>query len=232
MRRTVLVCSMTVLGFLGSGLVISTAGLDAPAGAAIRPVDASKAAFCAANDAIDRATAGASSPANALSLLRSHARDLATMKANAPVGSVGTLARQEVAGADAAIASNNPDGLANLPNSGAIDAYCGVDGQGARLPANFGKGRSTAFCSGYRSVYEAVITAPSEADVLSALTAKQSQLNQLAAGLAKVPKSVRSTATTAIQSAQSIVTTKNSTTLSNNFAVATIKLGFYCGLDD
>ena len=77
-----------------------------------------------------------------------------------------------------------------------------------------------------------MITAASEADVLSALTSKQGQLNQLASQLSRVPKSVRSTATTAIRSAQSIVTTKNSTTIGNNFAVATIKLGFYCGLDD
>lgn len=232
MRTTVLACSVAILGFLGSVLITLTADSDASAGAATRPAFAAKAAFCAANDAIDRATAGASSPANALSLLKSHARDLAAMTANAPAGSVGALARQEVAGADAAIAANDPNALANLPNSGAIDAYCGVDGQGGRLPANFGKGKSSAFCSSYRPIYESVITAATQADVLSALTNRQGQLNQLASELAKVPKSVRSTATSAIRSAQSIVTTKNSTTFSDTFAVATIKLGFYCGLDD
>jgi hypothetical protein len=232
MRKTVLACSVTILGFLGSVLVISTAGMDASAGAATRPVYASKAAFCAAEDALDRATAGATSAANALSLLKSHGQDLAALKANAPLGSVGTLARQEVADADAAIASNNPSGIANLPNGSAIDAYCGVDGQGDRLPTNFGKGKSIAFCSSYRPVYEAVITATTQADVLSALTNNQGRLDQLASGLTKVPKSVRSTAATAIHSAQSIVTSKNSADIGNSFAVPIIKLGFYCGLDD
>ena len=137
MPRTLLACSVTILGFLGAVLMIPTAGMDTSAGAATRAAYASKAAFCAANDVLDRATASATSPANAVSLLKSHAQDLATMKADAPPGPVGTLARQEVTEADAAIASDDPNDLANLPNSGAIDAYCGVDGQGGRLPAKF-----------------------------------------------------------------------------------------------
>jgi hypothetical protein len=232
MRRTVLACSVAILGFLGPILIISTAVSGARAGAATRPVYASKAAFCAAEDALNRATANTTSAAGALSVLKGHAQDLAALKANAPLGSVGTLARQEVALADAAIASNNPSGIANLPNGSAIDAYCGVDGQGDRLPANFGQGKSIPFCSNYRPVFESVIRATTQADVLSVLTGQQGRLDQLASGLAKVPKSARSTATTAIRSAQSIVTSKNSTDIGNNFAEAIIKLGFYCGLDD
>ena len=139
MRRTLFVCSVAMLGFLGRSSSSRPLAWTHQPGLRHVPAYASKAAFCGANDAIDRATASATSPANALGLLKSHAHDLATMKANAPSRVGGDVGATGSRRSNAAIVANDANDLANLPNSGPIDAYRGVDGTGQRLPANFAK---------------------------------------------------------------------------------------------
>jgi hypothetical protein len=144
MRRVVVTSAMLVMSVLAPGIVAGTSVGVSSAGAAVY---ASKAAFCGANDSIDRAGANVNSNAGFLAVLKSHTHDLTTMKNNAPSGSLGQLVQQVVNNAEAAVASDNANELNNIPNGAAIDTYCGVNASGNKLPAYFNKGIGTAFCS-------------------------------------------------------------------------------------
>jgi hypothetical protein len=215
-----------ILAIMASGIVaFSNIGVSA-AGAAGH---ASKAAFCSANDSIDRASANVDSNAGFLAVLKTHSHQLAIMKKNLPAGALGRLAKDTVNAAEAAISSNNVNDLNNVPGGGSIDTYCGVDGNGSRLPAYFGKGKSTAFCTAFLPIYQAVSNATNAAGVLAVFTAHQSQVSQLASELSTLPKSIRAKATTTVDKAQSVITTKNPALIQGNGSGAAMYVALYCG---
>ena len=222
--RIVLVAKTAVLlGLFTLGFVLFSAGAP-EAGAATH---GSKAAFCGANDSIDRASANVTTAAGFLSVLKTHTHALTIMKENAPGGSLGRLAKTLANDAEAAISADNANALNNLPDGGAVDTYCGVDGNGKPLPKYFGTGKTTAFCSTFIPIYEAVGNATSEAAALAALTADQAQITQLATELPTLPKSIRATATAAVNKAQTAITTQTMTQGNGNDAAADVAL--YCG---
>jgi hypothetical protein len=228
MRRVVLASTALILAVVASGIVIGSSIGVSYAGAS---TDASKSAFCAANESIDRGSANITSNAGFLAFLKTHTHDLAILKKNAPPGALGQTVQQTVNGAEAAISSNNPNALNNLPSGGAIDTYCGVDGEGNALPAYFNKGTGTQFCSTFLPIFEAVGNAPNAAGRLAALTAHKSQVTQLASELSTVPKSIKAKATYVVDKAQTAITTNNQTVLqSTNDSAADVAL--YCGQNE
>lgn len=235
MRRAVSTCvgatlMVAAFGLFTLGLSIGTSVGSGTAGAAD---NSNKAAFCKANIAIDRAAANVNSNAGFLPILKSHAHDLALLKQDAPSGSLGQLVQQILTVADSAVASNNVSELNSLPDGSALDAYCDVNGNGQKLPKDFGQGKSTAFCTTFDPIYMAVGAAPNKAAVLSALSAHQAQINQLRSELSTLPNSVRTKATTAVHNAEKAITTQNSSALANgggNGPAADVAL--YCGQDN
>ena len=227
MRRMILVSVSVMLAFLASGVVASTSIGVSAAGAAEH---ASKSAFCSANDSIDRASANVNSNAGFLAVLKTHSHDLAVLKENAPSGAVGQLAIEVVNDAEAAVAANNANDLNNLPDGASLDTYCGVDGNGNPLPAYFGTGDSTPFCSNFIPIYQDTSNATSRSAVLAVLTAHQSQINQLASELSTLPKSIKTKATAAVNKAQAAIKANNPAKLGNgngNGPAAYVAL--YCG---
>jgi hypothetical protein len=225
MQRVVVTSAMVVLSVVASGVVACTGVGLTPAGAAIQ---ASKSAFCGANDSIDRGSANITSNAGFLAFLKKHTHDLAILQKNAPPGAVGQTVQQVVSGAETAITSNNANALDNLPSGGAIDTYCGVDGEGNPLPTYFNKGTGTQFCSTFLPIFEAVGNAPNAAGRLAALTADKSQVSQLASELSTVPKSIKAKATYVVDKAQTAITTNNQAVLkATNGSAADVAL--YCG---
>jgi len=206
--RAVLTATTVVVAVLASAIVAmgaTTLGVSvASAG-----VSSNKAAFCGANDAIDRASANVTSDAGFLAVLKSHTNDLAVMKKDAPPGSLGQLARELVSAAEAALASDNASALNNLPDGAAIDTYCGVDGNGNRLPSYFGAGKTSAFCAKFVPIYVAVGNASNNAGVLAALTSHQAQISQLASELSTLPKSIKAKATATVEKAQKAIASQN-----------------------
>jgi hypothetical protein len=227
MRKMILWATAILMSVGASGIAASTgAGVD-PAGAAIQ---ASKAAFCGANDSIDRASASVNSNAGFLAVLRSHSRDLVILKKNAPSGALGQQVQEVVSDAEAAIESNNPNALNNLPTGGSIDTYCGVDGNGKPLPSYFGKGTTTAFCTTFVPVWQDTQNAPDKAGVLAILTAHQAQVTQLATELSSLPKSIKAKATAAVDKAQTAITTKNPSAIGGgNGNGPANDVALYCG---
>jgi len=225
--RRILASAAAMLAVLASGIVASTSIGVSTAGAAEH---ASKTAFCGANDSIDRASANVDSNSGFLAVIKKHSHDLAVMKENAPPGAVGQLVIEVVNGADAAVSANNAKDLNNLPNGAAIDTYCGVNGNGKPLPAYFGKGTATAFCSNFIPIYQGASNATNQAGVLAVLAAHQSQLNQLALELSTLPKSIKTKATAAVNNAQAAIKANNPAKLGNgkgNGPAASVAL--YCG---
>jgi hypothetical protein len=229
MQRMALASIGALLAVAASGIVASTSIGVSTAGAAEL---ASKTAFCGGNIAIDKASTKVDSNAGFLNVLKQHRSALSAMDKNAPSGTVGTEARDEVAAAQAAIASGNVSDLNTVPESagGDIDTYCGVGTNGQALPSYFSKGKATAFCSTFLPIYEAVSNAPNAAARTAAFTAHQAQIDQLASELSTLPKSIKAKATTTVTKAQTAIRSNNSasaTTGSGSGAAAYVAL--YCG---
>jgi len=228
MRRTIFASTAVMLAVLASGIVASTSvGVSTASAAEL----ASKTTFCGANDSIDRAGANVNSSAGFLKVIEQHKSDFSAMEKNLPSGTLGTEARDEIAAAQAAIASGNVNDLNNIPSSasGDIDTYCGVNGNGQTLPSYFGKGKATAFCSTFVPIYQAVSNAPNAAGVLAALTSHQAQVSQLASELSTLPKSIKAKATATVDTAQTVITTKNPALVKGNGNGPASHVALYCG---
>jgi len=227
MRRVAITATAVMLSLMGSGLVACTSvGVSPAAGAE----HASKAAFCGANESIDRAGANVTSNAGFLTVLKKHTHDLTVLKENAPPGALGQTVDETVTAAEAAISSDNANELNNIPDSGSIDTYCGVNGNGASLPSYFGKGTATSFCSTFVPVYQSAQNATSKAAVLAAITAHQAQVNQLASELSSLPKSIKGKATAAVDNAQKAIASKNPADLGGgNGGGPASYVALYCG---
>ena len=226
MRRTALISTAAALAVVASGIVMSATGGVTAAGAS---GSSTKAAFCGANDSIDRASANVNSNAGFLAVLKTHSHDLAIMKKDAPSGSVGQTVQQVLAEAQTAVSTNNPNALNSLPNGGAVDTYCDVNGSGQPLPSYFGKGASSTFCTTFLPVYGAVGNAePNQTAVLSVLTADQAAITTLSSELSSLPKSIKAKATATVDKAQTAITTKNASVIGGGNGPAGY-VALYCG---
>jgi hypothetical protein len=216
-----------ILAVMASGIVAGTTVGVSVAGAAEH---ASKAAFCSANDSIDKAGANVSSSAGFVAVLKKHTHDLTLLKENAPAGALGQTVQETVTEAQAAISANNANELNNIPDGADIDTYCGVDGNGVPLPAYFGKGTATAFCSTFVPVYQSAQNATNKAGVLAALTAHQAQIDQLASALSSLPKSIKTKATVAVDNAKKAIATNNPSAIGGgNGGGPASYVALYCG---
>jgi hypothetical protein len=228
MRRMTFASAAVILAVVASGIVAGTTVGVGVAGAAEH---ASKAAFCEANDSIDRAGANVSSNAGFLAVLKKHTHDLTVLKENAPSGALGQTVQGTVTEAETAISSNNANELNNIPDGANIDTYCGVNGNGNPLPAYFSKGTGTAFCSTFLPIYVAVSNAPNAAGRVAALTAHEAGINQLASELSTLPKSLKAKATATLDKAQAAIKTNNPAKIngSGNGSGPAMYVALYCG---
>jgi hypothetical protein len=223
----IIASTVGMLAFLASGIVASTSVGVGAAGAAEH---ASKAAFCGANDSIDRASVNVNSNAGFLAVLKKHTHDLTVLKENAPTGAMGQIVNETVSEAEAAISSNNANELNNIPGGGNIDTYCGVNGNGAPLPSYFGAGKTTTFCSTFLPIFAAVSNAPNAAGREAALTAHQAQINQLASELSTLPKSIKAKATATVAKAQAAIKSGSpASATTGNGSGAASDVALYCG---
>ena len=132
-----------------------------------------------------------------------------------------------------AIATNNPNLLndPSLDNAGSvIDTYCGVDGNGQPLPADFGAGKGSAFCAVSDAIDAGTQSATSSTGVLAFLTAHQTLIDEYASHLAGLPSAVRASALTLVGTARSSIIAKNSTPLGTpDVQQAAMDVQLYCG---
>jgi hypothetical protein len=207
----------------------STAASGSSWAAAATTAGAHKAAFCAGNLKIDKAAANVNSAAGFLAVLKHNRAALSTMLKNLPPGTVGTDARQILTAAQAAITSGNVNALNNTPSGGDIDTYCGVDGNGNPLPAYFGKGKGSSFCTTFLPIFQAVGNADSPAAVLAALDANKTQIAQLATEVSGLPASIKAKANATVSKAQTAIAQNSAAALNKNGNGPAPQVALYCG---
>lgn len=225
--RKMFVVATVVLGLLTFG-VAAYGGKIPKAGATTHPV---KTAFCAANDSIDKAGANVNSASGFLAVLKAKRAALAAMEKNAPAGKIGKDVRALVKAALAAIAKNNAN-LLNNPSlgGGAIDTYCGVDGNGNPLPAYFAAGKGSPFCSVSSAINAGTQNATDAAGVLTFLADHQSLITQYASYVPSLPRPIQSDAQTLVTTAQSAISTNNSNLLgTETVSQDSMAVQLYCG---
>ena len=192
-----------------------------------------KAAFCGANDSLDSASANVTSAAGFLAVLKQSSAKLDELEKDAPAGTLGHGVRALVNAAKTAVASNNANDLNNpaLNSAGAdLDTYCGVDGEGNPLPADFAAGKGTAFCSTAASINQGTNAAPDAAGVLSFLEAHQSLLTQYASEVPSLPSTIQAEAQTLVSTAQAAIASNNSSTLGTQTIMQdSMDVQLYCG---
>jgi hypothetical protein len=228
--------SAVVLGLVAIGGAACGSSGSSPAASgstSTSAVSASKTAFCDANTTLDKASSSTTSGADFITVLKSHASTLATLKANIPPGKVGTEASALLQAVDTAVSTNNPDVFNNpalQANGGDIDTYCGVDGGGNPLPAYFGAGKSTAFCGVNDQISAGTNTAQSPADILTFLSAHQDLVSQFTADVPNLPSSIKSQAQDLATTAKQAIASKDATPLGSD-AISTdaMNVSLYCG---
>jgi hypothetical protein len=191
---------------------------------------AAKTAFCAANDSIDKAGASVTSNSGFLAVLKAKRAALEAMEKDAPAGKIGKEVRAIVKAAFAAIAKNNANLLNNVPGGGAVDTYCGVDGNGNPLPAYFAAGKGSPFCSVSSAINAGTQNATDAAGVLAFLAGHQSLITQYASYVPSLPSSIQSDAQYLVTTAQSAISTNNANLLGTE-AVSqdSMDVQLYCG---
>ena len=141
---TAALCGLVVgCGGSSSSSSSSTAS-STPASTSTAASAGDKTAFCTDNAALDKATAAATTPAEALTALKANASTLDAFARDAPAA-IKTQANVLAGDAKAAIAANDAAVFtsdAKFANAGpAVDAYCGEQANGT--PATTGTSTST-----------------------------------------------------------------------------------------
>jgi hypothetical protein len=214
MRRIFMALTAGVIAVPVAVVACSSVGV-VTAGASLY---ASKGAFCGANDAIDRETANVESGTGFLKVMKSHTHQLDVMEKNLR----------------SAIKTGNANTFFALAGSsaGASDTYCGVQGNGQPLPAYFKQGAKSSFCKTFLPVYGAVSDAQSDADTLAAVTAHQTQINQLGSEVSTLPKSIKAQATKAMQTAQAAIASESATPITSDNSNSAPDVALYCGVNE
>jgi hypothetical protein len=192
-----------------------------------------KAAFCAADKRLDKASAGVTSDAGFLRVLKANPSALQAIGDDAPAGKVGRQARALAKAAEAAVASNSATRLhdPSLDSAGAdVDTYCRVDGTGNPLPHDFAKGRGTAFCVVSNAINTGTQAATNEAAILAFLAANQTLINQYAFYVPHLPSPARAAAQALVTAARAAIAANSPTSLeTRTVSRASTAVKLFCG---
>jgi len=197
--------------------------------------DVNKSTFCADNLKIDKASSSASSAQDFVAVLKQNQSVLADMSAHLPSGSLGTEAQQLLAAANQAIQSNDASGLQS-PSLGKIggdlDTYCGTDGNGNPLPAYFGQGKGSAFCTTDTQISTGTSATSDANGVLAFLKGHQSLVSDFGSQLSSLPANLKTEAQTLFNSAQQAISSNNANPLgSPDVTKAAGDIDLYCGIN-
>lgn len=195
---------------------------------------ASRSAFCSDDVKLDKAGTTVMSMADYVHVLEANQALLADMAKHLPSGSVGTQAQQLLSADNTAAATNSSTALSSpsLMKAGAdVDTYCGVDGTGDALPSNFGQGRGTAFCSVDSQISAGTGSATDSASITAFLSSHRSLVNSFGADLSSLPVSIKNTAQRLYSTAQSALTSGNSSAFSPEAIHDATDVDLYCGMN-
>ena len=236
MSRLRVVPAVIIVCVAGIGIAACGSSSSSSSSSTTSGTATTKAAFCGGNDTLDKASASVTSNAGFLTVLKANSASVSALEKNAPAGNVGDYARALVKVAKEAIATNNPNLLNDPPLDGAgaaIDTYCGVDGNGQPLPADFGAGKGSPFCTVSKAINSGAQSATTSAGVLAFLAAHQNLITEYASHLASLPSSVRTYAQTLVTTARSSIATSDPAPLgTSEVQQASMEVQLYCGQNE
>lgn len=211
----------------------SAAGSPTPAASATIAVGAT--AFCIDNVTLDKAVSNASSPADVLAVLKAN---LATLDHfSSTLGQVAdpkvvAAAQTQIAAAKAAIAANKISDTppADVVAAGAtVDTYCQVQGDGTALPADFGAGKGSAFCTADAVISAGVGAAADAPAIATFFKTHQTEVNDFAA---HIPAAVQADAQTLVAAAHAVVASNDGTKIqAQAVGTAANNVDLYCGIN-
>jgi hypothetical protein len=190
-----------------------------------------KAAFCGFNITLDKAGSTVTSDADFLNVLKANKAAIDGMANNLP-SAVKAQAQAIINAARTAVANNSTSGL-DVPSlntdGGALDTFCGVQGDGTPLPADFAAGKGSGFCADEAALSSGLGNAATPADALSFLKANQAKITDFAAN---IPSAVQSDGQTLVAAANAALAA-NDGTLIQTQAVQTAgnNVDLYCGVN-
>jgi hypothetical protein len=192
----------------------------------------SKAVFCGFNATLDKAGSSVTSASDFLNVLKANKAAIDGLANNLPNDSIKTQAQALINAARTAVANNSTSGLSDpslSADGAALDTYCGVQGDGSPLPANFGTGKGSGFCADEAAISAGLGNAATPADAITFLKANQAKINDFAAN---IPAAVQSDAQSLVTAAQAAVAA-NDGTLIQTQAVQTAgnNVDLYCGVN-
>ena len=188
-----------------------------------------KAVFCGYVTTLDTGSANVSSAADFLAYLKEHQTLLNNLSNNIPNDSIKDQATQLLNAVRAAVAANNVNAFNAINQGAAIDTYCGVQGDGTPLPANFAAGKGSTFCADEAAISAGLGNANTPADAIAYLNANVAKVNDFAAN---IPSAVQSDAQSLVAAARATIAA-NDGTLIQTQAVQTAgnRVDLYCGVN-
>jgi hypothetical protein len=240
MRRWVITTLVTLVlaggaaacssGSSSSGSSASGGASGATSAAASSP--GAKSAFCADNVTLDKAGASVTTPAAFLNALEGEQSVIDDFAAHIPDGSIRPEAQALVDAVRHAVAANDASafGQPSLQADGAaVDTYCGVDGSGNPLPADFAQGKGSAFCSDEAFLSNGVSSAQAASGIVTFLQANQAKVDDFAA---HIPPAVQADAQTLVDAARAAVASNDGTKLQTDaISTASTDVDLYCGVN-
>jgi hypothetical protein len=191
-----------------------------------------KAVFCGYQTTLDKGSANVNSDAAFLAYLKANQTLIDNLAKSIPNDSIKDQATTLYNAAKAAIAANSTNAL-NDPSinvdGGAVDTYCGVQGDGTPLPANFAAGKGSTFCADEAFISSGLGNAAAPADAITFLKANQAKIADFAAN---IPSAVQSDAQSLVAAANAALAA-NDGTLIQTQAVQTAgnNVDLYCGVN-
>lgn len=194
-----------------------------------------KAVFCGYNTALDKGSSSVSSEADFLAYLKANKTLLDNLAKSVPNDSIKAQATALIHAAQAAVAANNVNAL-NDPsisgNGAAIDTYCGTQGDGTPLPANFAAGKGTPLCTANATLSGGAGNAATPADELAFLVANQATINAFAAGIPSAPSDIQTAANTLVTTTKAAIAANDPNPMgAQAFQEAANTVDLYCGVN-
>jgi hypothetical protein len=195
----------------------------------------SKTVFCGYNTTLDKGSASVSSEADFLTYLKANKTVLDNLGKSIPNDSIKAQATALFNAAEKAVANNDINALndpALSAGGAAIDTYCGTQGDGTPLPANFAAGKGTPLCAAEATLSAGAGNAATPAASLAFLAANQATINAFAAALPGAPSDIQTDGNTLVTTTKAAIAANDPNQLgSQAFQTASNAVDLYCGVN-
>jgi hypothetical protein len=194
-----------------------------------------KAVFCGYNTTLDKGSSNVNSQAGFLAYLKANKTVLDNLGKSIPNDSIKAQATALFNAAEKAVANNDVNALndpAISAGGAAIDTYCGTQGDGTPLPANFAAGKGTPLCTAEATLSAGAGNAATPAASLAFLAANQATIDAFASAIPSAPSDIQTAGTTLVTTTKAAIAANDPNQLGTQaFQSASNTVDLYCGVN-